>query len=129
MSSYRNYLTLYATHVVEVKVIRRNTKLGRGMTRKFLSTNSRLLLDSIAGMTAFHFKALINPPPYNAQSRNLLTAYDLLMQDYRNINLDTDTVLGAMPIRNEEELNNFWQYFATNLSKWSSSNKQMFMNM
>jgi hypothetical protein len=129
MSTYGNFLGMYATHIVEVKVIRRNPIVGRGPTRRFLCTNSKLLLNSIAGKTVFHFKPPTQRPPYNAQAKNLLTVYDLLMQGYRNVNLDTDQVLAAIPVRNEQEIAQFWDYFNTNLSKWSSSNKEMFMNM
>ena len=34
-----------------------------------------------------------------------------------------------MPITNEDELEEFWYWFNEELSKWSSGNKKMFMNM
>lgn len=124
-----NIQRFYATHVVEVKVNRRNAKLGYGPTRRFLCTNSPLVLDTISGRSAFHFKAPVpGRAPFNATKYNLVTVFDLLMQDYRNVNLDSDTVVAAMPVRNVEEVNEFWHYFAEVLSKWSSSNKQMFQN-
>jgi len=127
--NYDGLKQLYASHVVEVKVIRRNTKPGFGPRRKFICTNSPLLLNSIAGKTAFHFTAPSQRPPFNAEAYNLITVYDLLIQAYRNVNLDTDVILAAMPIRNEAELTQFWEYFTQVMSKWSSSNKQMIMNM
>jgi hypothetical protein len=128
-SSYEGLVQLYATHVVEVKVVRRNPKMGRGPTRRFLCTNSPILLNSIAGKSVFNFRAPTKRPPYNAKSYNLLTVYDLLMQDYRQVNLDTDVVLAGIPIRNEVELGEFWKVFEANIRRWSISNKQMFMNM
>ena len=127
--SYTNMLQLYNRNVVEVKVVRRNPKAGRGPTRRFLCTTNRLLLNSIAGKTAFHFRAPSQRPPYIAKDYNLVTVYDLLMQNWRQVNLNADQIVAAMPVTNNEEITIFWEYFATVLSKWSSSQKQMFMNM
>ena len=139
MSSYSNMLQLYSRNIVEVKVIRRRPKsqrmnidlnrAGIGPTRKFLCTTNRLLLNSIAGKAAFHFRAPTQRPPYNAKDYNLVTVYDLLMQDWRQVNLNSDKILAAMPVTNKEEIAVFWEYFATVLSKWSSNQKSMFMNM
>jgi hypothetical protein len=123
--------TLFATHVVEVVARRRlPPKMGQTFTRRFLCTNSYPLLNSIVGKSAFHFKAPTHPPPYNARSKNLITVFDLIMQDYRNINLNEYKILGAMPVRNEEEINAFWQqFFVPILSKYNASRKKTFMNM
>ncbi len=129
MSNYGAMSKLFATHIVEVKVVRRNRKVGYGPTRRFLCTNNPLILDSIAGRTAFHYRAPSRPPAYNPRAKNLIFAFDLMMQDYRAVNLNSDVVIDAMPVRNEEEVAKFWDYFNVNLSKWSSSNKEMFKNM
>ena len=130
MINYINYKHLYANFVVEVKVIRRNEKENTGPTRRFLCTNSRLLLNSPGGRSAFHFSPPTHPNILkNPAAYNLITVYDLLKQDYRNVNLDTDKVLAAIPVSNREDIAIFWEYFNSNIAKWSSSNKDMFMNL
>ena len=129
MSSYNVLNDLFATNVVTVKVIRRNPKKGYGPNRRFLATNNYLLLNSIAGKSAFNFKAPTKSPPFNARQKNLVTVFDLLMQQYRNVNLETDKIIDVIPVRNEEELKQFWQWFYdSGLYKWSSMNKAAFMN-
>lgn len=129
MSSYNTLQELLATHVAIITVIRRNPKPNRGPNRRFLATNNYLLLNSIPGKSVFHFKAPRQYPPFNAKSKNLITAFDLLMQKYRNINLETDKIIDMIPVRNEKELTEFWQWFYdSGLYRWNSGNKSAFMN-
>jgi len=119
----------FAQNVVEVVAKRRNRPPSfMAKTRRFLCTNSYPLLNSIIGKTAFHFQAPTHPPPYKASAYNLITVFDLFRQEYRNINLDDYDILGAMPVKNEQEINEFWQYFTDVLLKLSAKDKIKFMN-
>jgi len=120
---------LFATHVVEVIAKRRmSPQPWQGLTRRFICTNSYPLLNSIEGKVVFHFRAPSNVPRYNAAAYNLLTVFDLYMQDYRCINLDDYRILGAIPVRTEEEIAMFWQYFNSVMSKQSATEKLKKMN-
>jgi len=127
MSGIDNF---FAQNVVEVVARRRlPPKPGQKITRKFLCTNSYPLLNSIVGKTVFHFKAPTHRPPYNARSKNLITVFDLIMQDYRNINLDEYKILGAIPVSTDAQIKDFWdKFYIPVLSKYSTSRKQKFMN-
>lgn len=120
--------TLFSQNIVEIVAKRRHRVRFMTASRRFLCTNSPLLLNSIPGKTAFNFRAPSHRPPYNAAAYNLITVFDLLRQEYRNINLDDYSILGTMPIRNEEEIMVFWQYFNDVLSKMSGRGKLKFMN-
>lgn len=120
---------LLATHVVEVVFTRRRSKYARPLHRRMLCSNCRLLLDTIEGKIALGFR----PPtgvglPYDPNSKNLVVAWDIFMQDYRQIPIESATVLSSMPIKSEEDLTNFWEYFNQTLSKMSPSDKLQYMD-
>ena len=121
---------LFAQNVVEVVAVRRlPPKLTQGPTRRFLCTNSFPLLNSIIGKTVFHFKAPTHPPPYNARSKNLVTVFDLIMQAYRNINLNQYKIVGVLPVSSEQEIKDFWNnFYGPILSQYSTNDKTKFMN-
>jgi len=122
--------TLFATHVVELVAVRRNPPpIGRAPTRTFLATNSVTILNSIAGKTALHVKLPTKAPKYNASAYNLITVWDIIMQDWRNVNLNSYNIKAAMPVTTEEEVMEFWQFFNDYLSKWSTRKKENFLNM
>lgn len=125
---YDGLKILFATHVVEVVARRRRPVPNMSIMRGFLCTNSRPLLNSIPGKSALHFKAPKGRPAYNARSKNLITVWDLFRQDWRNINLDAYKVFPVMSVRNKEEIEYFWAYFAAVLAKLSSRDKIDFMN-
>ena len=120
---------LLASHVVEVVFVRRHDKAGRPKTRRMLCSNSRLLLDNIEAKIALGFR----PPkgvglPYDPNAKNLVVAWDIFMQDYRQIPVESARVLSSMPIQNEEDLVNFWKYFNEQLSRMSASDKMQYMD-
>ena len=126
--AYSDLQKLFATHVLEVQAVRRIPKIGKGHIRGFLCTNSWPLLNSIPGKAALHFKARTKPPPYNAESKALITTWDILMQNWRNINLRDYVILDGMPVRNEQEIAIFWAYFEAVLKKMSTGSKMAFMD-
>lgn len=59
----------------------------------------------------------------NEAAENLITVWDILMQDYRNINMDQCELIQQIPA-NEE----FWTYFNDNIYPMSAEQKLSFMN-
>jgi hypothetical protein len=114
--------------IVEVRFRRRRPKLGFNDDRRMLCTNCRLLLDSISGKVALRFRAPTNPPKYNASAKGLVTAWDIMWCAYRNISMETHDIVSIMPVRNEEELNKFWEYFNDYLSKLSPGARVAYSN-
>ena len=121
--------TLLASHVVELRFRRRRLKIGWSVDRRMLCTNSGKLLNSIPGKIALGFK----PPKgvglrYNPSAKNLVVAYDLLWQDFRQISVESNEVITAIPVQTDEEINTFWEYFNKRLRDMSSGEKIKFMN-
>lgn len=122
-------LQLLSENVVEVQFRRRNPKGGVGSIRSMLCTNNALLLNSILGKTTLHFK----PPKgrglgYDPRAKGLLVTWDILMQDYRQIPLESVNVLEARPLKTKEDIAKFWVFFNDVLSKMSASQKLQFMD-
>jgi hypothetical protein len=93
-----------------------------------LCTNNKLLLNSIAGKIALGFR----PPKgvglkYNPHSMNLVVTWDVMWQDYRQIPLESATVVSAIPLRNEDDIQKFWEFFDAKLQHMSSLEKSSFM--
>lgn len=87
-----------------------------------------MLLNSIAGKTALGFR----PPkgvglPYDPKTKNLVVTWDLFWQDYRQISLETANVVTAIPLKSEEDLDNFWEFFDRKLQDMAPSEKVQFM--
>ena len=80
-------------NLCEVFIKRRRILLrDRPVFRRMLCTNSNELLRSFHGATRLLFRIPSNPPPFDARRYNLVTTWDILTHDHRNINLD-DTYL------------------------------------
>jgi hypothetical protein len=76
------------------------------------------------GKTIFNFKRPTQAPAYNALSYELITVYDLFMQDWRNIPFNNVEVVRVLNCTPPEE---FWKYFDEVLSKMTAAQKATFM--
>jgi len=117
-----------STHVLEVQFKRRHIKPGWSSTRRMLCTNCWPLLNSMPGKITLHFKPPNHPAPYNAANHNLVTVWDIYFQDYRNISVETHNIIAAMPVRNENEIKIFWEYFVSIMAKKNPYDKIDYMN-
>ena len=88
------------------------SKRTDGNERRMLCTNSKLLLHSIAGRGALHFK---DPKgvglPYFPKDKGLVVTWDIIWQEFRQIPLETVNVISAIPLKSEEDIKNFWIFF------------------
>ena len=89
-----------------------------------LCTNSFQLLNSAKGRTALNFKPTTNSPEYNATSKNLILTWDIFMQDYRAISMETCDLVSIIPADDT-----FWVYFVEHLKPMSGQQKTTFMNI
>jgi hypothetical protein len=115
---------LCLSNVVELKFVRRN-KLRIPSTRRMLCTLDPTLLNSTLGKEVLNFKPPRFSPPYNAESKGLLTVWDVIMQDWRNIPVNASEVVTAISTK---PVQTFWNYFDKVLSKMTASQKRAFMD-
>ncbi len=126
--SFNGLKDVLSYSVVELRFKRRRFKPGWNDYRRMLCTNGVDLLNSIPGKIALHFKKPSHPPKYNIQKKALIVAWDILWQDYRCLSPEKHEILAIMPVRTDQEIMKFWEYFNDILSKMSGSDKIKFMN-
>ena len=86
-------------------------------------TNSNTLLLGIDGRLTLNYAPPSNMPKYNLNEKNVIVAWDVLMQDFRTINCDNVNLIRTVPA-NEE----FWDFFRKELMPMTSAQKLMFMD-
>jgi hypothetical protein len=110
-------------HIVEISFVRRT----RGIippTRRILCTRDRSFLNSALSKQIFNFIPPTNPHPYNAASKGLVTVFDILMQDWRNIPAASCEVIMAISTQPNQ---NFWQFFDKKIKSMTTLQKESFM--
>ena len=122
--SLGNLASVLQENVAEVKFTRRRVKAGSPATRRMLCTNSFSLLNSADGRVALNFKPPTNYPKYNPQAKNLVVTWDIIMQGFRTISVETCDLISVIPANDE-----FWTYFNEKLAPLSQSEKINFMNV
>lgn len=110
-------------HVVELKFNRR-TKFVVPPVRRMLCTRDRVFLNSALSKQIFNFIPPSQPHPYDAASKGLVTVFDILMQDWRNIPASSCEVIMAVPTENQQR---FWEFFDKKLKNMTSLQKESFM--
>ena len=89
-----------------------------------LCTNSGALLTSLKGRMALNFRPSHKAPEYNPSQKNLIITWDLFMQDYRSVNMDSCEVISVIPANDQ-----FWNYFTEKLTTMSPAQKIGFMDV
>jgi hypothetical protein len=116
---------LCETNLVELKFIRRNKTTDKFPTRRMLCTRDMRIIDSDIGRKVFNFTPPKGSPPYDAIPKNLLTVFDIIYQDWRNIPVESVVVLVAVPTNPQKK---FWEYFDTRLRNMTKTQKKDFIN-
>ena len=114
---------LLQTNVCEVRFSRRIQKSGLAPTRRMLCTNSIQLLTSVNGRLSFNYFAPKGSPKAYLGPDDLAVTWDIIMQDYRNINMHQCDLIREIPANDE-----FWTYFNESIYPMSSKQKFDFMN-
>lgn len=115
--------TLLLDNVLEIRYIRRSPKPGFPPTRRMLCTNKASVLLSEPGKKLLNYQQpLKQQPKYNPVTKNIVVAWDILVQDYRCITADDCEVLAT--IQDDEE---FWKYFNEKLYPMTPGDKTKFM--
>ena len=110
-------------NVCEIKFLRRRPKLGQSAYRRMLCTNAASVLNSVNGRLTLNYRPATGAPKYNANQKNLVIAWDVFMQDYRCINVNSCDLITSIPAGPA-----FWNYFNKNLAKMTAPQKLSYMN-
>jgi len=113
---------LLLSNVVEIKFMRKRPRPGAPLTRRMLCTNSLALLNSPEGRIALNYRRAIYNPKYNPEAKNLIITWDVLMQDYRCINMIACDMINLIPVKQ------FWPFFNNKLALMSAQQKLRFMD-
>ena len=116
---------LCETNLVELKFIRRNKTADKFPTRRMLCTRDMRILESDLGRKTFNYTSPKGNPPYDPIPKNLLTVFDIIYQDWRNIPFESVAVLVAVPTNPQKK---FWEYFDTRLRNMTKTQKSDFIN-
>ena len=123
ITTLENLQTLLKDNVCELFIVRRRPRAGKSAARRMLCTLVQDILNSTNGRLSLNFKPAGQPLPYNAVSKNLLPVWDILMQDWRMVNLNSCDIVKT--IKRTE----FWEYFNKTLMTMSPQEKITYMNV
>ena len=115
---------LLENNVCEVKFSRKRPVAGESLTRRMLCTNSVILLSSVNGKILLNYKQPKRSPKFNPTNKNIIITWDIFMQDFRCINMESCELIKTIPVANDE----FWKYFNEKLRFMSVAEKEKFMN-
>ena len=122
LASYSNLLSTLLSNVVMLQFARRRRLPGLPSVRRMLCTNCSALLNSTNGKIVLNYRAPTKAPRYNPTNENLIITWDIIMQDYRNVTLDTCSIEKVLPANDE-----FWKYFNETILPMSTAQKIAFM--
>jgi hypothetical protein len=106
-----------------VRFARRRPATGKAATRRMWCTKNYALLNSINGRVSLNYRPPSGPKKINEAAENVLVVWDIIMQDYRTISLDSCDLIQQIPANDD-----FWEFFNTNLYPMSTEQKINFMN-
>ncbi len=89
-----------------------------------LCTNSPVILNSLDGRLTLNFRPTSNPPPYDPDKYNLVIVWDILMQDYRSVNMSYCNLIAKIPATKV-----FWDYFKKEIYPKSQNEKKYWMDL
>ena len=113
---------LLRSNVCEVRFVRRDPRPGDGPTRRILCTKDLSILTSLNGRTTLNYRPPRGGMQINEALQNICVVWDIMMQDYRNVAMDSCTLIQSIPG------NEWWEYFNENIYPMSPGQKLSFMN-
>ena len=124
MVGYGHLKNLLLTNVAEIKFARRLpvVDVNKGPTRRMWCTNCLALLNSFNGKNVLRYRIPKYLPKFNPNEKNVIVTWDILMQDFRCINMDSCELMQSMPANDD-----FWTYFNENLLLMTTQQKINFM--
>lgn len=114
---------LLLDNVAEIRFQRRRPGSRDYTYRRMLCTNSADLLTSQNGRITLNYRPATKMPKYNPDAKNLLVTWDIIMQDYRNVNMDNCELLQTIPANDE-----FWEWFNLNIYPLTTMQKESYLH-
>jgi hypothetical protein len=90
-----------------------------------ICSNDKKFLNSPSGRITLNFRPTFSTKPvpnFNRTAKNLLNVWDIIMQDYRNINMDDCELVQIIPS------DKFWEFFEKKLAVLSAGEKMRYMD-
>ena len=115
--------TLLLSNVLDLRFTRRIPVAGKPVTRRMLCTKSYELLNSTNGRIVLNYLPPKRGKQINEAITNTCVVWDILMQDWRMVNLNSCDIVKTIK-RNE-----FWEYFNKTLMTMSPQEKITYMNV
>lgn len=121
------FLSKYVAEVVFVRRRRPKDPSVTSKTRRMICTTNQLLLNSPFGKKTLRYTPAYQAPPYNARSKGLITVWDILMQDWRNIDAKSAVVIkktseDSLPIyvNDQEGIQKFALFFNAKIRRMNA---------
>ena len=114
---------LLLNNVLDLRFTRRIPLANKPATRRMLCTKSYELLNSTNGRIVLNYKPPRHNKQFNEAKQNACIVWDILMQDWRMVNLNSCDIVKTIK-RNE-----FWEYFNKTLMTMSPQEKITYMNV
>lgn len=115
--------SLLVHNACEIIFLRRHIEKDRPIFRRMLCSKSMELLNSENGIRSLNFRLPAGPPKVDEVKHNLCVAWDIFMQDYRNISMDKCFLVQQIP---DNEI--FWKYYNEVLYPMTQQQKMAFMD-
>lgn len=122
LASYGTLYNSLLNNVVEVKFTRRRQLPGLLPIRRMLCTNSMEVLGSTNGRIVLNYRTPTNSIKYNPTNKGLIITWDILMQDFRTISLDSCEIVTTYAPNDD-----FWRVFNETYFPMSQQQKIAFM--
>jgi|TARA_R110000803_G_scaffold208497_1_gene277207 hypothetical protein len=119
LSSLKNILQ---TNACEIAFTKRRPKPGDRLVRNMLCTLDNSILNSVNGRITLNYKPPGGAPKYNPESKNLLLVWDIIMQSWRMVSMDSCEINKTIPGNDE-----FWKYFNENILTMTGDEKLNYM--
>ena len=113
---------LLLANVVDLRFVRKVPVKNKPPVRRMLCTKNSALLNSNNGLISLGYRAPVYAPKYNPAAEGLVIAWDILMQDFRNVWAETVTIVRVIPPNDD-----FWKYFNNELYTMTPVQKLQFM--
>jgi hypothetical protein len=116
---------LLRTHVCEVVFVRRRPERApdRPSIRRMICTNSQYLLNSDNGVKSLNYHPPRTSRRLDEVKHNIVVVWDIFMQDYRNVSMDTCYLRQTIP-----DDDTFWNYYNDALYRMTPIQKLNFMD-
>jgi hypothetical protein len=129
------FLQLYVAEIVFVRRRKAKDPSVTVKTRRMICTLNYKLLNSAFGKKNLKFKPPLQTAFYNAPKVKLVTVWDIIMQDWRNIDVNSAAIIakgGAdslpMQVNTEEEMVKFINFYDKKIARMTVAEKRRFMD-